>query len=89
MPIQATRSIFKHQSVVLSKKKRHKQEKEEHEPIFCPICSKKLLILYVDPLFKQILLNSGFYKRVKIFNNGEYTFENIPKANREAIEIGH
>jgi hypothetical protein len=39
-----------------------------------------MLSLYTDPLFKSILLNSGFYTRVRVFSNGEFNFEASPKA---------
>jgi hypothetical protein len=34
-----------------------------------------MMSLYTDPLFKSILLNSGFYSKVKVYSNGEFNFE--------------
>ena len=64
------------------RRRRIKQEKTSSAPIECPICKRRLLVLYQDPLFKEILMNSGFYKKVKILNNGEYTFENINRPSQ-------
>ena len=84
-----TKKIFKTKSQEMSRKRKMKQEKVEQGPLECPVCKRRMIVLYQDPLFKDILLNSGFYKRVKILNNGEYTFENMHKVNQapEFIDV--
>ena len=74
VPLPYTKGIHKTKSMEVSRKRKLKKEKIEPEELLCPICKRRMFILYEDPLFKQILLNSGFYKKVKILNNGEYTF---------------
>lgn len=56
------------------KKQREKRDSKEKDSLYCPICNKKMLSLYTDTYFKSILVSSGFYSKVKIYNNGVFTF---------------
>lgn len=67
-PVQRKRQYWR------KKKQREKRDKREKDSLFCPICNKKMLSLYTDTYFKSILVSSGFYSKVKIYNNGQYTF---------------